>query len=231
MKPNDDVRSTTMPAGAGSAKTGLWRVARDPSREGVVLTTRVGLQIPTGLDFDAWEHAGRQLAGIVDSSAWWLGDWLVYGKDNYADRYERGIRAAGLKYQTLRNYAWVSRRFDLDRRRSQLSFQHHAEVASLPVEEQDRWLEIAARENLTTRQLRTAIQNERDADPNGSPRPAEVRQLAVPSNRVKAWRKAAELTGFELEKWVLEVLDRAAEYALEGGDPLVLVGDPGESGG
>lgn len=230
MNPNDDIQSTPTAAGTGSAKAGLWRIARDPSREGVVLTTRVGLQIPHDLEFDAWEHAGRQLAGIVDSSAWWLGDWLVYGKDNYADRYERGIRAAGLKYQTLRNYAWVSRRFDLARRRSQLSFQHHAEVASLPVEDQDRWLDVAAREGLTTRQLRTAIQNERDADPSGSPRPPEVRQLAVPSNRVKAWRKAAELTGIELEKWVLETLDRAAEHTLEASHPLVLL-EPCESAG
>lgn len=64
------------------------------SRCDQVLTTKVGLHIPVGLAFEEWERAGRQLSGLLNSSSWWLGDWLVYGKDQYADRYERGIRAA-----------------------------------------------------------------------------------------------------------------------------------------
>ncbi|MFE0425013.1 LmbU family transcriptional regulator, partial [Streptomyces sp. NPDC058953] len=128
-------------------------IAGEPRRSRV-LTTNVGLQIPAGLAFEEWERAGRQLSGIVNSSSWWLGDWLVYGKDHYSDRYERGIRAAGLQYQTLRNYAWVSRRFDVVRRRAGLSFQHHAELAPLPVEEQDVWLDRAEQQGWTTKQLR-----------------------------------------------------------------------------
>ncbi|MFJ1561512.1 LmbU family transcriptional regulator [Streptomyces mirabilis] len=180
------------------------------------MTTRVGLQIPVGLNFDSWERAGRQLAGLVNSSAWWLGDWLVYGKDNYGDRYEMGIRAAGLKYQTLRNYAWVSRRFELTRRRAMLSFQHHAEVASLPVPEQEHWLDAAEQMKWTTKQLRNAIQNSRGDAAGKTDRAASpVRRLEVPDNRFRQWRKAAEQQGTELDEWVLMTLDRAAERTLE----------------
>ncbi len=188
--------------------------------DGEVLTTRVGLQIPVGLSFETWERAGRQLAGIVDSSAWWLGDWLVYGKDNYADRYQRGIRAAGLKYQTLRNYAWVSRRFEIARRRHRLTFQHHAEVASLPQEEQERWLDQAEKMSWTTKQLRNSIQQTRDSGRKMDDRSAGTRRLAVPDNHLEWWHKAAERLGIDFEKWVLITLDQAAEQVLED-DPTL----------
>lgn len=133
---------------------------------GQVLTTNVGLRIPVGLTFDDWERAGRQLSSIVNSSSWWLGDWLVYGKHHYTDRYQRGIRTAGLQYQTLRNYAWVSRRFELHRRRPALTFQHHAELASLSIEEQDQWLDRAEQMGWTTKQLRHALRLAREDDIN-----------------------------------------------------------------
>ncbi|MEY9996249.1 hypothetical protein ABIE67_008281 [Streptomyces sp. V4I8] len=190
------------------------RAAIDEARS-QVLTTKVGLQIPGGLTFDDWERAGRQLSGILNSSSWWLGDWLVYGKDHYGDRYQRGIRAAGLQYQTLRNYAWVSRRFEMHRRRPALSFQHHAELASLPTEDQERWLDRAEQMKWTTKQLRGAIRMTCESG-SAAGEPAEpTRRLAVPGNRMRWWHKAAEQSGIEFEQWVLATLDNAAERALK----------------
>ncbi|MFD7052733.1 LmbU family transcriptional regulator [Streptomyces mirabilis] len=180
-----------------------------------VLTTKVGLQLPAGLTFENWELAGRQLSGIVNSSSWWLGDWLVYGKDHYSDRYERGVRAAGLQYQTLRNYAWVSRRFEMKRRRAALSFQHHAELASLPVEEQERWLDQAEQQGWSTKQLRKAMRLARGgAEVEEASQAEATRRLAVPDSRLQWWHKAAEQSGVELEQWVLATLDNAAEQIL-----------------
>ncbi|MER5779559.1 LmbU family transcriptional regulator [Streptomyces sp. NPDC002039] len=180
-----------------------------------VLTTNVGLRIPAGLTFDDWERAGRQLSGIVNSSSWWLGDWLVYGKDHYTDRYQRGLRAAGLQYQTLRNYAWVSRRFDLRRRRAALTFQHHAELASLSAEEQETWLDRAEQMEWTTKQLRNAVRLGR-REGIGAHKPAEpTRQLALPGHRIQWWHRAAARSGIDFEQWVLATLDRAAERTLE----------------
>lgn len=181
---------------------------------GQILTTRTGLQIPTGMNFDDWERAGRQLSGILDSSSWWLGDWLVYGKDHYTDRYQRGIRAAGLRYQTLRNYAWVSRRFEFGRRRPALSFQHHAELASLPVGAQEVWLDRAERMKWSTKQLRTALRAAREAEAGGDRRTEATQRLAVPGDRLTWWHRAAAQSGIELEQWVLATLDNAAERVL-----------------
>lgn len=180
-----------------------------------VLTTKVGLHIPVGLAFEEWERAGRQLSGLLNSSSWWLGDWLIYGKDQYADRYERGIRAAGLQYQTLRNYAWVSRRFELHRRRPELSFQHHAELASLPVDEQEAWLDRAERKKWNTKQLRNAIRAEREGTSQQTGAVATTRRLAVPDNRLQWWHKAAAHAGTELGEWVTATLDAAASQLLK----------------
>lgn len=166
------------------------------------------------MNFDDWERAGRQLSGILDSSSWWLGDWLVYGKDHYTDRYQRGIRAAGLRYQTLRNYAWVSRRFEFGRRRPALSFQHHAELASLPVGAQEVWLDRAERMTWSTKQLRTALRAAREAEAGGDRRTEATQRLAVPGDRLTWWHRAAAQSGIELEQWVLATLDNAAERVL-----------------
>ncbi len=183
-----------------------------------VLTTKTGLRIPQGMAFEEWERAGRQIAGVVDSSSWWLGDWLVYGKDHYTDRYQRGIKAVGLRYQTLRNYAWVSRRFEFNRRRPGLTFQHHAELASLPVPEQDLWLDRAEQMNWTTKQLRHAIRAANEERVPEQRQAETTRRLAVPGNRLQWWHEAAEQLGTDLEQWVLATLDQAARQVLENAE-------------
>ncbi|MGW2421046.1 LmbU family transcriptional regulator [Streptomyces sp. NPDC001709] len=180
-----------------------------------MLTTKVGLQMPTGIGYDEWERAGRQLADVLDSSSWWLGDWLVYGKDHYTDRYQRGIRAAGLSYQTLRNYAWVSRRFELSRRRPALSFQHHAELASMPAEQQDLWLDRAEQHKWTTKQLRGALRAARQSEHQPRTPTEPSRHLELPGSRLQWWHKAAEQLGVDFEQWVMTTLDSAAASALE----------------
>jgi len=187
----------------------------DEQHHGHVLTTAVGLQIPADLTFANWERAGRQLSGIVNSSGWWLGDWLVYGKEHYRDRYEHGILAAGLQYQTLRNYAWVARRFELCRRRAALSFQHHAEVASLPVEVQDTWLGRAEQAGWTTKQLREGIRLSRETDVQEVTPTETTRRLTVPDSHLQRWHLAAEQSGIGLQQWVLTTLDSAAAQALD----------------
>jgi hypothetical protein len=210
-----DVRGSNGVVGEMSGPVPRQRGAGIDEVRGQVLTTKVGLQIPAGLTFDDWERAGRQLSGILDSSSWWLGDWLVFGKDHYTDLYQRGIRAAGLQYQTLRNYAWVARRFELHRRRPTLSFQHHAELASLPVDEQDAWLDRVERQRWTTKQLRNAMRRAREGAASTGQLAETTRRLPIPGNRIHRWHRAAQQSGTEFDQWVLSTLDNAAEQVLE----------------
>jgi hypothetical protein len=184
-------------------------------QDGQILATRVGLRFPARLAFAAWERAGAQLARISDSSIWCLGDWLVYGQEEYADRYQHAIDAAGLDYQTLRNYAWVARRFDWVRRRPKLSFQHHAEVAALPDPDQDRWLDLAERHGWSRNLLRRQIRDSRRNGVGDSEMYA-LPKVSVETERVDRWRQAAVRAGSAFENWVVAALDQAAVRVLDG---------------
>lgn len=176
-----------------------------------VLMTRVGLRLPESLAFTEWEKAGRQIARVADSTAWCLGDWLAYGQTRFADRYQQAIVAVGLDYQTLRNYTWVAKRFDLPRRRTKLSFQHHAEVASLTITEQDIWLDRAEELGWSRNQLRINLQKSRaSASADRAELTARLPQLSVEQERLEMWRRAAEQANAKFENWIVSVLDQAA---------------------
>ena len=60
------------------------------------------------------------------------------------------------------NMAYVAGRFDVARRRPGLSFSHHAEVASLPPEEQEIWLDRAEVGGLSVRAVRHELREARN---------------------------------------------------------------------
>lgn len=181
--------------------------------ENRILTTPVGLAFPRDVTFESWEQAGRRISRIASSSAWYLGDWLVFGQDKYTDRYRRAVEAVGLDYQTLRNYAWIARKFEPSRRRPGLPFQHHAEVAALPPAEQDRWLDRAERESWSRTTLRRALREARD--PGSKSYRAVLPRVSAASEALDRWRRAAAAANADFEAWVVAALDRAAEEELE----------------
>jgi hypothetical protein len=61
---------------------------------------------------------------------------------------------AGFKYDTLKQYAWVARRFERCTRVHTLEFFHHRAVASLPDEAAFRLLQDAEVNDLSVAQLR-----------------------------------------------------------------------------
>lgn len=195
-------------------KRGSGEMTESEDSVGRLMVTSVGLRFPESLDFAEWAGAGRKLAAIASSSRWCLGDWLVYGEHRYAGRYRVVADAVGLEYQTLRNYAWVCRCFDVARRRDDLSFQHHAEVASAPPAEQDRWLELAARYGWSRNDLRTRIRGRRAQLVNGASEEPSSPSFRLQGKRAEVWSAAADRVGSSLQEWVIAVLDDAAQQAL-----------------
>jgi hypothetical protein len=134
---------------------------------GAVRLRRSGITFSGRLSLERWEELGQRLLALGDSVSWWIADWLVYGEDRFKDRYEEATRRTGLSYQTLRNYAWVARRFDLSRRRDTLSFGHHAEVAALGVVEQEYWLRRAQEFGWTRNRLRAEVRSSQRGEETG----------------------------------------------------------------
>jgi hypothetical protein len=189
----------------------------DEDRTGVRVR-RDSLFLPDGMSFDSWREFGCQIALVANCSAWWLGDWLVYGEHAYGDRYKQAIADTSLGYQTLRNYAWVARAFPVSCRRDTLSFGHHAEVAALPEDEQDLWLARAEELNWSCNKLRRALQaaklvNQRASGHEGTNQTRALK-IEVPSERHERWQSAAEQRNCSVADWIIATLDRAASEEL-----------------
>jgi len=181
---------------------------------GQAVTSRTELRLPEQLPSAEWLRIGKQIALVRDSSSWWVGDWLVYGQEKFPDRYREAIQSTSLDYQTLRNYAWVARRFPPARRREKLSFQHHAMVASLGQAEQQLWLERASQLGWSVRQLRAQL---RSAPPGSQHGPADaILNINVLDEKRQRWLAAAERQQQDLLDWAISVMDQAADQALIG---------------
>lgn len=167
-----------------------------------------------------WLAVGEQLAVVASASAWCLGDWLVYGQNVFPGRYRDAIERTALDYKTLRNYAWVTRRFPMSRRRDTLSFGHHAEVAALPGPEQDYWLrkadELGWSRNHLRREVRSSLA-ERKEDPDEA-QPAhddrserhETISVELSCAQLEVCEKAANRDGSSIHEWAAKTLYNAA---------------------
>jgi hypothetical protein len=181
------------------------------------------------MSFDKWVGVGKQLSVIASSSAWCLGDWLVYGEAAFNGRYRDAVELTSLDYQTLRNYAWVARRFPMSRRRDVLSFAHHTEAAALPEPEQDFWLRKAEEHEWSVKRLRRELKaslrqrsNGNDQEPSQS-QPGDDRVVALSEETVmikvpifaeylESFHEAAGKLGLNVETWAGQVLMRAAGH-------------------
>ncbi|ONI76413.1 hypothetical protein ALI144C_35400 [Actinosynnema sp. ALI-1.44] len=177
---------------------------------------RTCLALPARMPLDEWRRIGRQIFTISDSSGWWLGDWLIYGQSEYPDRYKRAIDETGLDYQTLRNYAWVARKFPHERRRETLSFQHHAELASLPEADQADWMDRAEKHRWSRNELRNRVKASRRAGDGTAPAapgkslPDTRLQVNIIPDQQQRWQDAAATADKDLLTWIVAVLDEAA---------------------
>jgi len=171
------------------------------------------------MSFTEWTALGRRLAHVSSASAWALGDWLLFGQRSFGRRYRTALQETNLDYQTLRNYVWVAGRFDPPRRRDALSFQHHAEVASMPEAEQDLWLHRAETEHWSRNELRRRLSKHRS--PRLAPAAtAVVMRFEVAPEDARRWSRAAASKRLALQDWLRTVADAAARDELsDAADP------------
>jgi len=94
---------------------------------GVVSET--GLKLPDGLTFEQWQGVGFTLKRINKAWRWWVGDWLHYCERSFGVMASQVMDELGTDYQQLADCAYVAGRIPFARRRENLSWSHHKEVA------------------------------------------------------------------------------------------------------
>lgn len=109
------------------------------------------------MDHPQWVAVGRRLGGISRSNQWWLGDWLRYGTAKWGEKYVEAAKITGYDLRSLANMASLAGCFEMSRRRDNLTWSHHAAVAALDADQQDRWLDMAAAERMSVADLRIEL--------------------------------------------------------------------------
>lgn len=124
--------------------------------------TKTGLILAKDLTFEEWSAIGASFGSALQTAAWCIGDWLVYGEMKWGkqlglngggfedlpsnkismDSYNVAIRSTGMDLSTLKSYASICRSIPRAEREEKLTFGHHASLASLKKEKRLEWLEV-----------------------------------------------------------------------------------------
>ena len=161
--------------------------------------TQLGLRFHGEPDFKKWRALGVKIGQAVRCMEFVIGDWLVYGEQNFAKsrrvepgRYKEALRMTGIDYGVLRDYAYVSRNVSLSVRTDKLSWFHHRLIARLKPEKQKHWIDLAtnAEEHITIRRLRTSINADRLVSVEELTTPPSDQAIIThipPINRLTLW--------------------------------------------
>lgn len=172
--------------------------------------TPTGLVVTGAPTFEDCQETYQILTNFGRRVHFWIGDLLNYVESRWGETYAQLMDETGLAYQTLANDKWVTSKVDISRRRENLHFSHHAEVAALEPPEQEKWLGQAEREEWTTGHLRQRIRTAKRLPNPGPDHEPEIIEmtieitLKVPVDRKSAVRQS-------IERWAL----RMAEYGAE----------------
>lgn len=135
--------------------------------------TQTSLELPESLTFEDWKRVGHGLGKLDQSTQWWIGDWWKHEGHEYGDRKAlvESEDWTGPAYQTCRGSAVVAGAFEMFRRRNNLSFEHHKELAAFDPAEADSlldWCEAplknGAKKAKSIRQLHEEIARRMNAD-------------------------------------------------------------------
>lgn len=119
--------------------------------------TPVGLRITGQPSFDAWQRAGNVLQVVTPAVQWCLGDWILAGEQRYGEMYAQALDATAYAKQSLADIVWVCRNWPYERRRADLSFQHHRVCAPMTAALQDVFMTLAAEYHLSASKLSRVV--------------------------------------------------------------------------
>lgn len=149
-----------------------------------VSETSTGLAFAPDTPIEVWAPLTVRLIVQSKRIEFALADAINFGELAYGDLYAQWVEETGLAKRTLQNIARIGRAIEPARRRAALSFSHHAEVVSLPTNEQESLLEAAERSGMTRYDLRDAARERRreleDRAATPDPSPIDASHVWIP---------------------------------------------------
>ena len=117
------------------------------------------LEADADVTIEQYTAGGHFVLFTEAASPFWLADWLLLGEDHPAwqDQIQQAVDFGGRSPEVLDRYKWVAQNVPPVRRRHELSFEHHVQVAQLMPEDQDELLADAVFRRWTVAQLRQEV--------------------------------------------------------------------------
>jgi len=188
--------------------------------------TSTALILPDDITVESLIRMGHTFVRMEDSKQWWIGDWWNRLDRKYGES-QKICDDVGLNITTTKACGNVANRFEIGRRRPDLSFNHHREVCSVNLEDKDRekliqdnFLKRAEQEKWSVHTLRKNVQDFLDEEKWTDEEKA--RRLIVleggsilinmkqgADDNIRTW---AEMNG------VLERIDRSSDW----GNPFIM---------
>lgn len=110
------------------------------------------LVILEGVSIDEFQELWSECDQTAKSYQFWIGDALIYAEKHYGEDYAQFVDPHYAEQH--RGPMWVCKQIEPRRRRANLSYSLHKEVAALDKREQDRWLNKAAKDRWSVSRLR-----------------------------------------------------------------------------
>ena len=170
--------------------------------------TPTGMEVDGEPEYGEWEQVGSFLQKVSGRIQWWIGDWLLYGECRWGETYREAMELTGLEENTLMACQWTASKFEYLRRRNNLPFSSHREVAPLPPAQADEILDIAERDRLSTREVRKLVRELKAGE-----KPEPVFEPSVERDAILSWLWARRETWPEKFRptfvgYVIRILDQ-----------------------
>lgn len=192
--------------------------------------TETSYQLPENLNLGEWLAIGETLQRMERSVMWWLGDWWRFGQRKYGEMASQASRdmvkdVTGHAYKTVANAASVAEKFEFSRRRENVPFAHHAEVAALPVADAEALLDEVEQAGLNRADLREKVKDRKQviAVEAALSQPAPAPQLVPPNVRIEQ----ADARRLPLADGTVHLIVTSPPYGVEKAyqDGDILAGD------
>jgi len=138
--------------------------------------TAVGVKVPENITFEEYEQALSFAARAEGASQFWIGDLLNAAEGKWGEMYTQAIEMTGLSYQSIANAKWVCSKVQFSDRSEKLGFQHHQKLASLPSDQQRKWLTKAAEESWSAAEMVKQIHEDNRIEVQRSAPPSPTKQ-------------------------------------------------------
>jgi N6-adenosine-specific RNA methylase IME4 len=140
------------------------------------LLDKTSLSFKREITKDEWMYVFKSLKVVEGCVQFWLGDCLAYRQQKWG-MYDDIAEETGYEKETLRQYKKVAEMVESGVRTPNLGWSHHKQVAVLPPDRQEVYLKKAIDENLSVRELRQEVRNDKH----------HFRDNPLPSNKYRVF--------------------------------------------